>query len=177
MYDIDNNGYLDKNDFECLAVKNTVIELAGGWTKEKYEENHKIMNNLWTEIAELADFNKDGEVHVDEFKDAVKNACVGKKYEEFPQSMKIFIASKFKTIDVNGDGSVGLDEYRVDCVNRQAFTNVEVIDKAFEDLCNDADRKAGGITLTRYQELYADFLSSTDEKNPAVFLFGPLMEL
>ena len=26
MYDIDNNGFLDKNDFECLAVRNTVIE-------------------------------------------------------------------------------------------------------------------------------------------------------
>ena len=23
MYDIDNNGFLDKNDFECLAVRNS----------------------------------------------------------------------------------------------------------------------------------------------------------
>jgi len=177
MYYIDNNGYLDKNDFECLAVKNTVIELAGGWTKDKYETNHKIMTNLWNEIAELADFNKDGEVTVDEFKDAVKNVCVGKKYEEFPQSMKMFISEKFKTIDVNGDGSVGLDEFRVDVVNRQAYTSIEVVDEAFNKLCNDADKKAGGISLSRYQELYADFLSSTDDSNPAVFLFGPLSEL
>lgn len=177
MYDIDNNGYLDKNDFECLAVKNTVIELAGGWTKDKYEANHKIMNNLWNEIAELADFNKDGEVTVDEFKDAVKNVCVGKKYDEFPQSMKMFITEKFKTIDVNGDGSVGLDEFRVDCVNRQAFSCIDVVDDAFNKLCNDADKKAGGISLARYQELYADFLSTTDESNPAVYLFGPLTAL
>jgi len=174
MYDIDNNGYLDKNDFECLAVKNTVVELAGGWTKDKYETNHKIMTNLWNEIAELADFNKDGEVTVDEFKDAVKNVCVGKKYDEFPQSMKMFIAAKFKTIDVNGDGSVGLDEFRLDCVNRMAYLSIDVVDDAFNKLCNDADKKAGGLSLARYQELYADFLSSTDEANPAVYLFGPL---
>merc|ERR1712107_754848 len=33
MYDIDNNGFLDKNDFECLAVRNTVIEGKGDWMK------------------------------------------------------------------------------------------------------------------------------------------------
>ena len=28
MYDIDGNGTLDKSDFECLAVRNTVIEVS-----------------------------------------------------------------------------------------------------------------------------------------------------
>lgn len=177
MYDIDNNGYLDKNDFECLAVKNTVIELAGGWTKEKYETNHKIMTNLWNEIAELADFNKDGQVSIEEFQKAVKNVCIGKKLEAFPASMRALIDEQFKTVDVDGDGSVGLDEFRVDCVNRMAYTSIDVVDDAFNKLTNDADKKAGGISLSRYQELYADFLSSTDDSNPAVYLFGPLTEL
>ena len=35
MYDYDNNGVLDKNDFECLAVRNTIMEGAGAWDKEK----------------------------------------------------------------------------------------------------------------------------------------------
>lgn len=177
MYDIDNNGYLDKNDFECLAVRNTVIELAGGWTKDKYESNHKIMINLWNEIAELADFNKDGQVSSEEFQKAVKNVCIGKKFEAFPSALRNMIEEQFHTVDVNGDGSVGLDEFRVDCVNRQAYTSIDVVDEAFNKLCNDADKKAGGISLARYQELYADFLSSTDEKNPAVYLFGPLVQL
>ena len=56
--DIDNNGYLDKNDFECLAVRTTVIESKGDFTQEKYEENRKVMQNHWIEIADLADFNK-----------------------------------------------------------------------------------------------------------------------
>jgi len=174
MYDIDNNGYLDKNDFECLAVKNTVVELAGGWAKDKYEANHKIMTNLWNEIAELADFNKDGQVSCEEFSKAVHNVCIGKKLAEFPASIKAMIEEQFKTVDVNGDGSVGLDEFRLDCVNRMAYLSIDVVDGAFNKLCNDADKKAGGLSLARYQELYADFLSCTDESNPAVYLFGPL---
>merc|ERR1712011_8256 len=67
MYDIDNNGFLDKNDFECLAVRNTVIETKGKWDEGVYKKNQEIMANLWNEIADLADFNKDGEVSVEEF--------------------------------------------------------------------------------------------------------------
>ena len=58
MYDIDNNGFLDKNDFECLAVRNTVIEGKGDWNEATFKKNQEVMANLWNEIAELADFNK-----------------------------------------------------------------------------------------------------------------------
>ena len=27
MYDYDGNGVLDQNDFECLAVRNTILEV------------------------------------------------------------------------------------------------------------------------------------------------------
>jgi hypothetical protein len=58
MYDIDNNGFLDKNDFECLAVRNTVIEGKGEWDEARFKQNQEVMKNLWNEIADLADFNK-----------------------------------------------------------------------------------------------------------------------
>merc|ERR1712154_718460 len=115
MYDIDNNGFLDKNDFECLAVRNTVIETKGQWCENVFKKNQEIMANLWNEIAELADFNKDGEVSTDEFKKAIKDNCTGKKFAEFPGAFRQFIDGFFKTIDVDGDGTVGLDEYRSDC--------------------------------------------------------------
>jgi len=177
MYDIDNNGYLDKNDFECLALRNTLIEGRGNFDKAGYENNQKIMANLWNEIAELADFNKDGQVSVDEFKQGVKNACVGKKYEEFPNAFKSFIANQFKTIDVNGDGIVGVDEYRLDCVSRAAFADIKEIDDAFEKLLSEEDKKKEGIDIARYQELYAQFISNPDEKCNACYLFGPLSEV
>merc|ERR1712212_340160 len=68
MYDIDNNGLLDKNDFDCLAVRVTLIEARGEFPAEKFAENQKVMANLWCELAELADFNKDGVVGVDEYR-------------------------------------------------------------------------------------------------------------
>ncbi len=58
MYDVDNNGLLDKNDFACLAVRNTVLEGKGQWDDARFKANQKVMHDLWNEIAELADFNK-----------------------------------------------------------------------------------------------------------------------
>jgi len=174
MYDIDGNGSLDKNDFECLAVRNTVIEGKGDWNEATFKKNQEVMANLWNEIAELADFNKDGEVDAQEFADAVKKNCMNKPFGEMPGAFKAFIDQYFKSIDVDGDGSVGLTEFRVDCVNRMAYKSIADLDNAYNKLLNDEDKKVGGITLARYQELYAQFIGNPDETCPAVNLFGPL---
>jgi len=176
MYDIDNNGYLDKNDFECLALRNSLIECRGDFDDKNYAKNKEIMSNLWNEIAALADFNKDGQVSVEEFKQAIQKNCSGKSYGEFPSAFKSFIANNFKTIDVDGDGLIGVNEYRLDCVSRAAFSDVKEIDDGYDHLLADEDKKAGGISLERYQELYAQFISNPDEKCNAVYLFGPLTE-
>jgi hypothetical protein len=52
-------------------------------------------------LGSLNDF-QDGLVTVDEFKTAVKKECMGKKYNEFPQAMKVFINSLYKSIDIDG---------------------------------------------------------------------------
>jgi len=174
MYDIDNNGFLDKNDFECLAVRNTVIEGKGNWDEATFKKNQEIMANLWNEIAELADFNKDGEVSTEEFKAAMKKHLQGKTFHNFPLAFKEFVSNQYKSVDVDGDGSVGLTEFRVDCVNRMAYKTIGELDAAYEKLLNDEDKKAGGITLERYQELYAQFIGNPDETCNACFLFGPL---
>merc|ERR1712186_29926 len=174
MYDIDGNGFLDKNDFECLAVRNTIIESKGKWDDAKFAKNREVMANLWNEIAELADFNKDGEVSADEFMKAIEANCERRSFAEFPPAFKAFITGVFKAIDVDGDGSVGLTEFRVDCVNRMAYKDIKDLDAAYEKLLNDDDKKAGGITLARYQELYAQFIGNPDETCNACYLFGPL---
>merc|ERR1711971_1548234 len=128
----------------------------------------------WNEIAELADFNKDGEVSSEEFIKGIDSSCTGKSFNELPNAFTFFIDASFRTIDVDGDGSVGLTEFRVDCVNRMAYKSIGDLDAAYNKLLNDEDKKVGGITLARYQELYAQFIGNPDEKCPAVDLFGPL---
>jgi len=174
MYDIDNNGFLDKNDFECLAVRNTVIETKGKWCENVFKKNQEIMANLWNEIADLADFNKDGEVSVEEFTKGIEKSCKGNPYASFPQGFKFFIDSSFRTIDVDGDGTVGLDEYRSDCVKRMAYKSIKDLDAAYEKLLSEEDKAKGGITLERYQELYAHFIGNPDETCNGCYLFGPL---
>jgi len=176
LYDIDNNGVLDKNDFKCLAVRNTIVEAKGEFPAERFEANCKIMENLWNEIAELADFDKNGEVDADEFKKAVQDNCVGKSYDTFPPMFKVFIENQFKAIDINSDGTVGLDEFRQDVITRGAYADIAEIDDTFNKLVNAADMDAGGITLPRYKELYAQYLGNKED-GPYMYLFGPLKEL
>jgi Ca2+-binding EF-hand superfamily protein len=174
MYDTDNNGYLDINDFESMALKYTIVEGKGAYNAEVHNTNKKIMHDLWHEMAELADYNKDGNVTVEEFKQGVQTVCVGKKFEQFPQSLKHAINCKFHATDLNGDGKVSLEEYRMDCVNRSAFQDIQEIDDCFNKLVTDEDKAKGGITKDRYQELYAQFIGSAEGDVPGSYLFGPL---
>merc|ERR1711936_69636 len=144
MYDYDNNGVLDRNDFECLAVRNTIMEGNGAWDKEKYDKNKTVMINLWNQIAEIADFDKNGEVDADEFMGGVETACKGKVFADLPEAFKFFIEGQFRTIDVDGDGSIGLEEFRLDCVSRMAYPSIEVLDNAFKSIS-----EGGTLTLAR----------------------------
>merc|ERR1712223_1276854 len=172
MYDIDNNGSLDKNDFECLAVRNTVIEGKGAWDEAKYKENSEIMAKLWNEIADLADFDKDGE-----FIKAIRTTALGKGYDGLPACLKTFIGAMFKTIDIDGDGNIGIEEYRQDCVKRMAYSDIKQLDEAYVKLAADCP---DGITLAKYQELYAGFIANENAANAdlaCLYLFGPLQEI
>lgn len=173
MYDIDNNGFLDQKDFDCMALRATIIEGKGDYSEARLADYQKVMRNLWTELSDLADFDRDGRITTEEFKDAVRKTCVGKKYGEFPQAMKAFIDSNFTLMDINSDGVIGIEEFRYNAIQRLATDNIKIVDDAFNNLLNDNDKKAGGMTLARYQDLYAEYMGNS-EFNNACFLFGPL---
>ncbi|XP_023944972.1 sarcoplasmic calcium-binding protein, alpha chain isoform X1 [Bicyclus anynana] len=178
LYDIDNNGYLDAHDFHCLALRTCVLEGKGDCSAARLQKYQHIMLSLWEEIAQLADFDKvpdyDGVVTIDEFKNAIQHSCIGRKYDDFPQALKAFIETNFRMIDINDDGVMGVEEFRYDCVQRMVLEDIKVIDDAYNSLLNDDDRRKGGLTLSRYQELFAQFLSDQSEACPAKMLFGPL---
>lgn len=174
LYDIDNNGYLDARDFYCLALRTCVLEGKGDCSSARLQKYQHVMLSLWEEIAQLADFDKDGIVTVDEFKQAVKNSCVGRRYDDFPQAMKAFIETNFRMIDINNDGVISIEEYRYDCVQRMVVEDIKMIDEAYNTLLNDDDRRRGGLTLSRYKELFALFLGDEGDNCMANNLFGPL---
>merc|ERR1711970_1455277 len=82
---------------------NTILEAKGEFPSDRFSANCKVMDDLWNEIAQLADFDKNGEVDVDEFKAAVQVNYVGKSYDQFPPMFKTFIENQFKAIDINSD--------------------------------------------------------------------------
>ena len=46
-YDLDNNGYLNQHDFDCLAVKFTLLEGRGQWNKARYRKNEaRVISDL-----------------------------------------------------------------------------------------------------------------------------------
>lgn len=58
LADIDNNGFLDQNDFECMALRACIIEGKGDCSPARLSEYQHIMRSLWDEISDLADFDK-----------------------------------------------------------------------------------------------------------------------
>ena len=44
LYDLDNNGHMNKNDFDCLAVKFTVMEGRGEWNEKRFGLVHQQLN-------------------------------------------------------------------------------------------------------------------------------------
>lgn len=56
--DIDNNGFLDENDFLCMAVRACVVEGKGDCSASRLDEYKKLMNNLWEEMCQIADDDK-----------------------------------------------------------------------------------------------------------------------
>ncbi|XP_053694010.1 sarcoplasmic calcium-binding protein 1 [Sabethes cyaneus] len=174
MYDLDNNGFLDNNDFQCMALRATVVEGKGDINQARLTEYRTIMKALWDEISALADFDKDGKITTDEFKQAVRQTCVGKPYAEFPKAMKAFIDAHYKMMDINNDGLVSIEEYRYNSITRIAVDDIKVIDDSYNALVSDEDNKRGGITLQRYQELYAQFMGNESDKCSAIYLYGPI---
>merc|ERR1712114_27195 len=125
----------------------------------------------------MYDIDKDGEVTTEEFIKAIRTTSMGKPFDGLPACLKTFIGAMFKTIDIDGDGNIGIEEYRQDCVKRMAYSNIKDLDDAYNKLAGGCP---DGITLAKYQELYAGFIANENSANadlPCLYLFGPLSEI
>lgn len=55
LSDVDNNGFLDDKDFECMAVRAAVIEGKGAIKQDRMDHYKNLMTTLWQEISDIAD--------------------------------------------------------------------------------------------------------------------------
>ncbi|KXJ70436.1 hypothetical protein RP20_CCG023642 [Aedes albopictus] len=92
------------------------------------------------------------------------------------QAMKAFIDAHYQMMDINNDGLVSIEEYRYNCISRIAMDDIKKVDDSYNQLVSDEDNKRGGITLQRYQELYAQFMGNESDKCAAIYLYGPIPE-
>ena len=53
LYDLDNNGHMNKNDFDCLAVKFTVMEGRGEWNEKRFG---LVCHQLNKKVGEIKKF-------------------------------------------------------------------------------------------------------------------------
>ncbi|KAJ8975034.1 hypothetical protein NQ317_008974 [Molorchus minor] len=98
-------------------------------------QRHTLLN-IWDVWSKIQDLLQDGKITVDEFKQAVQQCCMGRRYDDFPQAMKMFIDSNFKMVDLNDDGVIAADEYRFNCITKFPIDDVEVVDEAFNNMLN-----------------------------------------
>lgn len=95
---------------------------------------------------------------MEEFQQAVQQCCMGRRYEDFPQAMKMFIDSNFKMVDLNDDGVISGDEYRFNIITKFAVDDVEVVDEAFNNLLNVS---CGRVVFCRVGVILLWFLRMT----------------
>lgn len=111
------------------------------------EKTHSQNVVLFYLVPRKQDLLQDGKITVEEFKEAVQQCCVGRRYDDFPQAMKMFIDSNFKMVDLNDDGIIAADEYRFNCITKFAIDDVEVVDDAFNNLLSVSNQKCIFIFL------------------------------
>lgn len=58
ILDIDNNGFLDQKDFDCMALRAAVVEGKGECNADRLKQLIEMMRALWQEISDLADYDK-----------------------------------------------------------------------------------------------------------------------
>merc|ERR1711997_429044 len=120
MYDIDGNGSLDKNDFECLAVATPSSRARVTGTRPPSKRTRRSWLTCGMKSLSWPISTRTVKLTQRNLLTLSKKNCMNKPFGEMPGAFKAFIDQYFKSIDVDGDGSVGLTEFRVDCVNRMA---------------------------------------------------------
>ncbi|KAG6454346.1 calexcitin-2-like [Manduca sexta] len=163
FFDVDRNGYVDKNDFQVAA--GTIATLRG-WkqgdtTYNLLEEN---LLAIWTGLQGHADKDNDGKVSQDEWiqlwDDFAKNPESSKEWQD------LLCRCIFQIEDSSNDGSIDCEEFS--SVHASFGLDKQESIDAFKKMAAGKE----SITWPEFQELWKEYFITEDKDAPGNFIFG-----
>ena len=158
--DANNDGLLERSDFEALATRWTSLRgLAPGSTE--YESLAGIMLGWWAALLAASDVNRDDKVSLDEVLTVV---------DQLPTMLDTVEATAnamFEATDENRDGKISAGEYHQLI---EAWNGVETdTDAVFPLLDLNHD---GHVSREEFAELWTQFWAGDDPEHPGTWVFG-----
>ena len=166
FYDVDNNGYIDQDDYALFAEQ---VAQARGWAQGTtgYEMVMGRFMADWQVLASFSDTDQNQQITLDEWFEYHKYIfLIDAKHRAGANDI---ISTIFETIDINGDGHITENEFKI-------FYGIYGLDAALaEKTFKKIDINRDGIlTRSEIATLYHQFAHSNDPDAPGNYLFGPL---
>ncbi|PPK63194.1 EF-hand domain-containing protein [Actinokineospora auranticolor] len=156
--DADNDGYLERADFEALTDRWTTIRGQAGSARLR-----EIMMGWWDALRAMCDADGDQRVTLAEVWSVVDN--LGSMLDRVAATAD----SMFEAVDEDGDGRVTAAEYAR--MIRAWTGRATPTDAAFARLDTDGD---GFVSRSEFTAHWVEFWAGDDEDAPGTHLFGEL---
>ncbi|MFC0626250.1 EF-hand domain-containing protein [Kribbella deserti] len=158
--DADNNGFLDRSDFEALTERWVDIR---GWQPgtADYERMRATMMGWWSALTALSDADHDDKVSLDELMNVVDQLpAIEDAVYETADVM-------FDAIDQDGDDRIAPAEHEQVVYAWKGST--DGLERVFPMLDVNGD---GHLSRKEFRELWSDFWRGDDTRSPSQWMFG-----
>uniref|UniRef100_A0A914WT93 EF-hand domain-containing protein n=1 Tax=Plectus sambesii TaxID=2011161 RepID=A0A914WT93_9BILA len=172
FFDINRNRKIDWNDFEITFEK---IKDLRGEDSAEYRIAKEAMGMVWNGLLQntkgldiMAQIPADSEITIEEW------VTIWKSYN--PKHMHMwqweYLKYMFFLLDKTGDKFIDNEEYRD--VMQIYGMSLQDADKAFKMFAvNEKGRRIELIDYGQFVKTWNEYFTSTDERAPGNFLFGP----
>lgn len=166
FWDADNNGYLEKNDYEQIA--NRIAE-ERGWVKGStdYAATYNAVMATWNEAKQFADKNKDNRITLSEwlayYDYVITNPAT------YRMNVVGLMTAILNAIDADNDGLITPIDFQMLFRMYSADENTALV--AFNKIDND---RSGAISVDELFGAVDTFFLSDDPLEAGNYLFGML---
>ncbi|WP_112261321.1 EF-hand domain-containing protein [Lentzea terrae] len=167
-YDSDQDGYIDRSDFEQAAARTTA---AFGLSDDdlRAKHFHELLLGLWDHLWAVTDTNDDDRISLTEYKAAFAQGLL-ERPESFDDGYVPFLDALLAVADHDGDGYLGVDEY-VRWTGALLNLPRSVARTVHSRLDHDGD---GLISTDDLLAAIRAYYFSEDPDGPGAWLLGPL---